>query len=77
MTDKLRYEISFFIGECDKEEAENLVEVVMGLPEFKEVGGGAIGLKPVGHFHSMCEVCGYRGYPCPMHPYAASIALYQ
>lgn len=39
-----RYEISMFVGPCTEDEATTLAERIMGLPEFKAVGGGGVGL---------------------------------
>ena len=42
-----RYEISFFIGPCAEWEAEDLVDKIMGLRRFYNVGGGGIGITRV------------------------------
>lgn len=40
-----RYEVSFFVGPDTEERVLALVEAIMDLPEFKAVGGGAVGME--------------------------------
>lgn len=42
MSDTTRYDVSCFIGPCTEAEAEALADRILGLPEFKAVGGGGV-----------------------------------
>jgi hypothetical protein len=42
-----RYELSLFIGPCSEEERDALAGAILELPEFKAVGGGAVGMEEV------------------------------
>lgn len=41
-----RFEISAYIGPCTEEQALELMDAIIDLPEAKAVGMGAIGLTP-------------------------------
>jgi hypothetical protein len=41
-----RYELAAYIGPCTQEEAEELAEAILNLPEFDAVGG-AVGMRRV------------------------------
>lgn len=37
-----RFDLGFYIGPCTEEEAQDLVDAILDLDEFRAVGGGGI-----------------------------------